>query len=240
MHVGLTQQICACSVALRRNTCYAMKQIVFLISIAIVLCLFSAININNMHAQHDEYSIGDITFVIENDLNCTWNKDDIQFIDCRSSMKLRHQLPPYLISFEGSGNTYTRLIIELVCQHFTGNVHGLDEPLRMAGFKGENHCDDSVIVLKAHAHYYLGKEWDYFVNGTSTRVGGYSFCRNLRSSNINNTHRCNDNAVGMMNAIFLSEIRGVQCIRNINEIPRNAFMRMIKGIISQMVTSNIY
>ena len=137
-------------------------------------------------------------------LNCTWNESEIQFIDCNSSLKLRHKLPPYLISFEGSGNTYTRLIIELILKHYTGSIHGADAPLRMAGFKGDDHCDDSVIILKAHAYHYLDKEWNEFMNGTSVnnRKVWFSWCRRLRSSNKKWIRRCNDNEP-VMNAIFL-------------------------------------
>eukprot|EP01083_Nonionella_stella_P037836 103108_1 len=128
---------------------------------------------------------------------CEWNETNIKFINCNDSLQLQHSVPPYLISFEGSGNTYTRLVVELITNYYTGSVHTIDEHLFKAGFKGDGHCDDSVVVLKAHAWVFARRLWSQFINGTTNE------CAQLRD--MNHIKRCNHNHQGIhsMNAIFL-------------------------------------
>eukprot|EP01084_Bolivina_argentea_P204284 348841_1 len=121
---------------------------------------------------------------------------NISFINCNNSYKLRHSMPPYLISAMGSGNTFTRLLIELLTNFYTGTVHGTDFDLEKAGFIGDNRCDDSVIMLKAHAGTFLeSKKWNGFLNGS---FWFYKKCLNLRVRK----NRCN-NKNKEMNAIFI-------------------------------------
>ena len=81
---------------------------------------------------------------------CEWREDLIHFVNSNDSMGLKHTIPPYLISFQGSGNTYTRLMIELITNFYTGSALPNDRFLIEAGFKGDTRCDDSALILKAH------------------------------------------------------------------------------------------
>ncbi len=54
-----------------------------------------------------------------------------------------------LYSFEGSGNTWTRALLEEATGVWSGAVYN-DKSLRDLGFRGEGHDDSSVIVVKSH------------------------------------------------------------------------------------------
>ena len=81
---------------------------------------------------------------------CQWSEDDIGWIECDDASKLVHSTPPYLLSFQGSGNTFTRLILELLTGFYTGSSLWKDRFLIQAGFEGDKYCDDRVLLLKSH------------------------------------------------------------------------------------------
>lgn len=58
----------------------------------------------------------------------------------------RKEVPPVLWTFPGSGNTWTRLVIEFATSKYTGSVYD-DRSLR-AALPGEIRCDRSVVMIK--------------------------------------------------------------------------------------------
>ena len=56
--------------------------------------------------------------------------------------------PPLLLSFPGSGNTWTRLLIEVSTGIYTGDIY-TDHSLKSV-FAGEKSCGKRVSVVKAH------------------------------------------------------------------------------------------
>lgn len=58
------------------------------------------------------------------------------------------RLPPLLYSFQGSGNTWTRLLIEYSSGIYTGSVYS-DTSLATI-FPGEKNCTKNLAVIKAH------------------------------------------------------------------------------------------
>lgn len=56
--------------------------------------------------------------------------------------------PPLLLSFPGSGNTWTRLLIEISTGIYTGDIY-TDHSLKSV-FAGEKSCGKRVSVVKAH------------------------------------------------------------------------------------------
>jgi len=54
-----------------------------------------------------------------------------------------------LVSFPGSGNTWTRLLLEQVTGIFTGSVY-CDKELKQEAFLGESVASGNVIVVKTH------------------------------------------------------------------------------------------
>lgn len=54
-----------------------------------------------------------------------------------------------LVSFPGSGNTWTRLLLEQATGIFTGSIF-CDEDLRSRGFFGEQVISSNVLVVKTH------------------------------------------------------------------------------------------
>ena len=163
-----------------------LKSLLLITLLIIILLVIEHNNMSQYLLSTSMENIANVTIInnsSSDDLNCLWNEENIKFIDCNNSLRLKHKIPPYLISFEGSGNTYTRLIIELITQFYTGSVHSIDLDLLNAGFKGDGHCDDSVIILKAHAWIFIRRLWNLFINGTTNE------CRKLR--NIQFIKRCN-------------------------------------------------
>ena len=69
--------------------------------------------------------------------------------DCHF-MNGKGRLPVALVSTEGSGNTWTRGLLEKVTGICTGFIH-CDYYMRKAGFIGENVKSSSVLVIKTHA-----------------------------------------------------------------------------------------
>ena len=71
----------------------------------------------------------------------------------------RHSLPAWaLVSYPGSGNTWTRYLLEAATGVFTGSVYNDDE-IYKAGHLGEkrDHTDGSTLVQKTH-HSALGPQ----------------------------------------------------------------------------------
>ena len=81
---------------------------------------------------------------------CEWSEDDIGWIECDDTHKLIHSTPPFFLSFQGSGNTFTRLILELITGFYTGSSMQNDRFLIQAGFEGDKYCDGRILVVKSH------------------------------------------------------------------------------------------
>ncbi|XP_046563244.1 WSCD family member AGAP003962-like [Haliotis rubra] len=62
-----------------------------------------------------------------------------------------------LVSYPGSGNTWTRHLIQQLTGIATGSVY-IDEALRLNGFPGESLSNGSVVAVKTH-EYYEGKRY---------------------------------------------------------------------------------
>eukprot|EP01059_Diplonema_ambulator_P006866 TRINITY_DN16444_c0_g1_i1.p1 TRINITY_DN16444_c0_g1~~TRINITY_DN16444_c0_g1_i1.p1 ORF type:complete len:300 (+),score=64.69 TRINITY_DN16444_c0_g1_i1:354-1253(+) len=56
---------------------------------------------------------------------------------------------PLLWSYPGSGNSYLRLLVEQSTGLLTGSMYHKDEIMKEV-FKGETHCDNTVIGIKSH------------------------------------------------------------------------------------------
>ena len=61
----------------------------------------------------------------------------------------RRQPPPVLLSFPGSGNTWTRSLIEYATGYFSGSIDNNDVELQ-ASFPGEIYCSRNNSIIKAH------------------------------------------------------------------------------------------
>eukprot|EP01084_Bolivina_argentea_P079801 144668_1 len=120
-----------------------------------------SISLQQLNSKHNQITI-------TNQSQCAWNEYDIRFVRSNESEKFIHSIPPYLISFQGSGNTYTRLIVELITNYYTGSILRNDKFLIQAGYKGDANCDRSVILLKAHPNY-VRQNWQEFLNGTTNK-----------------------------------------------------------------------
>jgi len=66
----------------------------------------------------------------------------------RSSRHKNLRLPPILYTFQGSGNTWCRLLIEWATGVLTGSFHADKQLIPI--LPGESKCDWTVAVLKAH------------------------------------------------------------------------------------------
>ena len=60
-----------------------------------------------------------------------------------------------LTSFQGSGNTWTRHLIEQMTSIYTGSIYH-DQSLIKGGFLGEGRADGTVSVVKSH--FLLSRE----------------------------------------------------------------------------------
>jgi len=58
--------------------------------------------------------------------------------------------PAVLYSYPGSGNTFTRLLIDHATGVYTGAILGVNDPRLAEALPGQSHCDSSVIAIKAH------------------------------------------------------------------------------------------
>ena len=77
----------------------------------------------------------------------------------------RHKYPPYLISYPGSGNTFTRILIEYITNIYTGSVFNDYVLINEYGFKGELYCFNETSVIKLHPRL-LQKKYPLWINGT--------------------------------------------------------------------------
>lgn len=66
------------------------------------------------------------------------------------------RVPVALVSVPGSGNTWTRGLLEKATGICTGSIY-CDAPLRNKGFVGEYVHDGSVLVVKTHTSDYQWK-----------------------------------------------------------------------------------
>jgi len=60
----------------------------------------------------------------------------------------RHSLPPLLYSFPGSGNTWSRLIIDFAGGIYSGSVYYDSDLVKI--LPGEKFCSKRVSIIKAH------------------------------------------------------------------------------------------
>lgn len=58
--------------------------------------------------------------------------------------------PPMLYTFPGSGNTWTRLLIEFATGYYTGSVY--DDKTLLKALPGEWTCSSQVVMVKIHPH----------------------------------------------------------------------------------------
>ncbi len=81
------------------------------------------------------------------------NKTDVYFVNkFQRTNLLKHDFPPYLISYGGSGNTFTRLILEYITTFFTGSIYDSRVLKEKHKFMGESICDPRVLTVKIHPH----------------------------------------------------------------------------------------
>lgn len=62
-------------------------------------------------------------------------------------------IPPLLLSFPGSGNTWVRLLIEYLTGKYTGAIYHLDLELAKI-FPGEKRCNKELVAIKGHPHSF--------------------------------------------------------------------------------------
>ena len=135
-----------------------------------------------MFLSNTQLSHSNVQIVLESNVLSTRDKVDtncgrfnIQFINKNDASKLKYPTPPYLLSYQGSGNTYTRLLIELITGFYTGSSVSQDKHLLMSGFEGEKHCDNQTILIKAHPNYLRHYINDKFMNGSTKRCQRQNF-----------------------------------------------------------------
>jgi hypothetical protein len=58
-------------------------------------------------------------------------------------------IPPLLLSYPGSGNTYLRAVIEYATSLYSGSIYLKDREL-MRTFPGEEYCSRSLSIIKGH------------------------------------------------------------------------------------------
>eukprot|EP01083_Nonionella_stella_P117639 350822_1 len=141
----------------------------------------------------------------------SWNDPDTKQI--RSSV-LQHAVPPYLISFGGSGNTFIRLLIEYITKIYTGTVYkwGRDWnkvwEYKKEKFTGSRYCGTEVIVTKFHGDHMMveGRDFDYIghILKGQCLCGCYRWKPNNKSvSNVNITRFEAMNGKIIPSAIFI-------------------------------------
>lgn len=89
---------------------------------------------------HSVTSLHAVSSISRDDCHSIVNDDNIGFRN-RGMLsypdQIRHPHPSYLFSYGGSGNTFTRLLMESVTNIWTGSTVG-DPILKAEGFKGED------------------------------------------------------------------------------------------------------
>ncbi|CAH1772384.1 unnamed protein product [Owenia fusiformis] len=68
-----------------------------------------------------------------------------------------------LASYPGSGNTWTRYILQQATGIYTGSVYSNDDELRLNGFPGEGVTNGSVLVIKTHRALLSHRKYDRIV-----------------------------------------------------------------------------
>ena len=69
-------------------------------------------------------------------------------------------IPPLLLSYPGSGNTYLRTVIEYATSLFSGSIYLKDREL-IRTFPGEEYCSRSLSIIKGHpTDFMLVQELD--------------------------------------------------------------------------------
>ena len=118
--------------------------------------------ITNVNTAYSDYNITDKKLRPSISPNCIATDKEISFSSewndpktklIRSTI-LRHGIPPLLISYGGSGNTFTRLLIEYTTKIYTGSVYG-DEFSEDLGFYGSKYCLTEVITVKFHGEHLV-------------------------------------------------------------------------------------
>eukprot|EP01084_Bolivina_argentea_P108618 194121_1 len=69
-----------------------------------------------------------------------------------TEQKFLYEYPSYLFSHPGSGNTFTRILIEYITEIWSGSVYNDSQLRKSGGFKGEGRCSQQyeVLIVKAH------------------------------------------------------------------------------------------
>ena len=83
------------------------------------------------------------------------DKVQLDETECRKRMFRRSGKLVALASFPGSGNTWTRTLLEQATGVYTGSIYR-DESLVTAGFEGECLVSRNVIAVKTHGTYEPG------------------------------------------------------------------------------------
>ena len=104
------------------------------------------------------------------------------------------RIPPVLYTFPGSGNTWTRLLVEYGTGVYTGSIY---DDFRLVKFlPGETKCDSSVSVIKAH----IGLGVKHPLSFTYNEIEKDKYTLNLKSAN----NKCLKSGITTFcNAIFI-------------------------------------
>eukprot|EP01083_Nonionella_stella_P004939 14434_1 len=92
---------------------------------------------------------------------------DTQSDECAQTFNYCDQNTPFLLSYGGSGNTVTRLIISYITDIYSGSIYR-DDLLRHI-LKGESRCGDQggneIVVIKAHPEHFQPNKLIAFFEG---------------------------------------------------------------------------
>ncbi|ETO30123.1 hypothetical protein RFI_06999 [Reticulomyxa filosa] len=100
---------------------------------------------------------------------CEKIRNDTKLIKWEEKMKdngrFKKKVTPYLLSFAGSGNSITRLLLEYIYGYYTGSIYTNDKILKKQGkFEGEGLVNSSVLIIKMHPIHCL-TIWDKIIYG---------------------------------------------------------------------------
>eukprot|EP01084_Bolivina_argentea_P186183 320967_1 len=89
------------------------------------------------------------------------SSNDSEIFRIRNTI-LQHKLPPFLISFGGSGNTFVRLLIEYITKIYTGSVYRGE--FKALGYVGSDYFSTETIVVKIHGNHFdisnINSDWN--------------------------------------------------------------------------------
>jgi len=75
-------------------------------------------------------------------------------------------VPPLLASFPGSGNTWTRLLVEYSSSLYTGSIY--NDNTIIHGYLKEPYCQKNMIAIKAHPnHLSIDKNGKIYINNSA-------------------------------------------------------------------------